>query len=406
MKTRFAICACFISGSILLAGCRGRETYEKPVTPVRVQAVEEYYPGGKNESGEKYSANIQSSMQVELAFKYGGYVAAIHQVRGADGGVRYVQEGDRVPKGAMLARLRTEDFNAKVRQAESQLAEAKSTIDANTAQQAEAEAALNQAKRDLDRATRLLENRSLTKPEFEAASTRVQMAQAKHDAVTAQKKVIEAKINGAQSLVAEAKLAESDAVLRAPMDCFLLKRLIEPGMLATPGRPAFILAGRNSVRALFGAPDTTIRNIRPGMQLSLTTDAAPGVEFKGWVSRISPAADPKSRVFEVEVTIPRPPEQLRLGMIATVTLPAANAGASLTVVPINAIVRLKQTAENYAVNVVTLEGGKQIVRQRPVKLGEAFGNMIAVTSGLSIGERVVVSGSAMMVDGDPVRVIQ
>lgn len=405
MKTRFVFCSCFIAGWLLLTGCRNRESYEKPITPVQVQEVREYYPGGQAGGEEKYSATIQSSMQVELAFKYGGYIASIHQVRGARGGVRYIQEGDRVPKGTVLARLRSEDFNAKVRQAESQLTEAQSTIAANAAQQAEAEAALAQAKRDLDRATRLLENKSLTRPEFEAARTRVEMAEAKVEAVKAQKSVIEAKIGGAQSLVAEAKLVEADTALRAPIDCFVLKRLVEPGMLAAPGRPAFILADRSSVRAVFGVPDTTIRNIRPGMQLGLTTDADPGVEFKGWVSKVSPAADPKSRIFEVEVTVPRTPEQLRLGMIATVSVPSASAAAPVTVVPINAIVRLKQTTDDYAVNVVKPEGGKQIVRQRPVKLGDAFGNMIAVTSGLSIGERVVTSGAAMMVDGDQVRVI-
>lgn len=405
MKIQSAICCCLVAGALLAGGCRSRETYEKPLTPVQVQEVREYYPGADGGTEEKYSATIQTSMQVELAFKYGGYVEAIQQVKGAQGVTRSIQEGDRVPKGAVLARLRGDEFTAKVRQAESQLAEAQSTMSANAAQQAEAEAALDQAKRDLQRATKLIESKSLTRPEFEAASTRVQMAQAKLEAVQAQKRVIEAKISGAQSLVAEARLAQSDAVLRAPIDSFVLKRLIEPGMLAAPGRPAFILADRRSVRAVFGVPDTTVRNIIPGMKLGLTTEAAPGVEFRGHVSKVSPAADPKSRVFEVEVTIPSAPEQLRLGMIATIALPSARPAASLTVVPINAVVRLKKSEDDYAVNVVRKEGGKDVVRQRPVKLGEAFGNMIAVTSGLSLGERVVVSGSALMVDGDQVRII-
>jgi multidrug efflux system membrane fusion protein len=129
------------------------------------------------------------------------------------------------------------------------------------------------------------------------------------------------------------------------------------------------------------------------------------MEFRGWISRISPAADPKSRVFDVEATIMRPPDQLRLGMIASLTLPTVRSSTPVTVIPINAIVRLKQTPEAYAVNVVTEQGGKQIARQRPVKLGEAFGNMIAVTDGVSLGERVIVSGAALMVDGEQVRVI-
>jgi multidrug efflux system membrane fusion protein len=156
---------------------------------------------------------------------------------------------------------------------------------------------------------------------------------------------------------------------------------------------------------MFGVPDLSLRNVRIGEPLTFTTEAVPGVEFRGWVSRISPAADPKSRVFDVEATIPRPPDQLRLGMIASLTLPTAKSAKPVTVIPINAIVRTRKDPESYAVNIVTEESGKQVARSRPVKLGEAFGNMIAVTEGVSIGDRVIVSGSALVVDGEQVRVI-
>jgi multidrug efflux pump subunit AcrA (membrane-fusion protein) len=66
---------------------------------------------------------------------------------------------------------------------------------------------------------------------------------------------------------------------------------------------------------------------------------------------------------------------------------------------------LKQAPESYAVNVVTEQAGKQIASQRPVKLGEAFGNMIAVTDGVSLGDRVIVSGAALIVDKEQVKII-
>ena len=319
--------------------------------------------------------------------------------------MRYVQEGDSVAKGTVLARLRNEDFASKVTLAEAQLADAQSTTATNRAQLSEAEAALRQAERDLDRATRLLESRSLTRPEFEGAKTKVELAQARAEAVRSQGKVIEAKISGAQALLGEAKLAEKDAVLIAPIDCYVLRRLVEPGALIIPGRPVFVVAERSSVKAMFGVPDLTVKNVKLGTPLTFTAEAVPGMEFRGWVSRISPAADPKSRAFDVEATISRPPAQLRLGMIASLTLPASKPSTATMVVPINAIVRPKQSPESYAVHVVTEQGGKQIARQRLIKLGEAFGNMIAVTEGVSLGDRVIVSGSALVVDGEQVRVI-
>jgi multidrug efflux system membrane fusion protein len=402
-NTRFAIG--IVIGAISLAACRGTEKYDKPIKPVRVQEVQYFYPGGDPGDGERYSANIVPSMQIELAFKYGGYVADINQVRDAGGRLRYVQEGDRVARGTILARLRSDDFAAKVKQAEAQLAEARSTLETNRAQLSEAEAALRQAERDLDRATKLMESRSLTKPEYEGARTKHELAQARVETVQAQSKVIQAKITAAEALVGEAKLAADDAVLRAPVDCFLLKRMVEPGALIVPGRPVFVITDRSSVKATFGIPDLKLKNVSLGTRVKMTTEALPGVEFGGSISRISPAADPKSRVFDAQITIFNPPAGLRLGMIASLTLPTAKSSTPVTVVPINAIVRLKQAEENYAVNVVTDQAGKQIVKQRPVKLGEAFGNMIAVTAGVSQGERVVVSGSAMMVEGEQVRVI-
>ncbi len=399
-KFRFAIWA--MTGAISLSGCRSAEKIEKPIKPVQVEQAQNYFPGGENSSGERYTANIMPSMQIELAFKNGGYISDIARVSGN----RYIQEGDVVAKGTVLARLRKEDFASKVSQAEALVAEAQSTTEANKAQLSEAEAAFRQAERDLNRATTLLENRSLTRPEFEGARTKHELAQARVEAVRAQSKVIEAKISGAQAILSEARLAQQDAALRAPFDCYVLKKMIEPGSVVAPGRPVFVVADRSSLKAIFGVPDLTVRNVKIGTQLKFTTEAIPDMEFSGWISRISPAADPKSRVFDVEATIPRPSRELRLGMIASLTLPAGRSSSPVLVVPINAIVRLKQSPENYAVNVVSDQAGKQVAQQRRVKLGQAFGNMIAVTEGISLGDRVIISGSAMIVDGEQVRVVQ
>jgi multidrug efflux system membrane fusion protein len=405
MKTNTRLVIGLLLCAVLPAGCRRAESRQKPIKPVQVREAQQYYPGGEGGDGERYSANILPSSQNELAFKYGGYLSEIHQVRGPNSRMRLVQEGDTVAKGTVLARLRNDDFEAKVKQAEAQLAEAQSTTETNRANLSEAEAALRQTERDLERATKLLEARSLTKPEYEGAKTKVELAQAKVEAIRSQSKVVQAKISGAQAILGEAKLAERDAVLLAPMDCYVLKRLVEPGALIVPGRPVFVVADRSSVKAMFGVPDLTLKSVKIGAPLTFTTEAIPGIEFRGWVSRISPAADPKSRVFDVEATIPRPPTQLRLGMIASLVLPTSKSAAPALVVPINAIVRPKQNPDSYAVHVVTEQVGKQIARQRLIKLGQAFGNMIAITEGVSLGDRVVVSGAALVVDGEQVRVI-
>lgn len=406
MQTSSFVITGIAAAAVLSSGCRRAETYQKPPTPVRTYTATRYLPSGSSEGGERYSASIRPAMQIDLAFKTGGYVSELHRVRGADNRIRNVQDGDFVAKGTVLARLRSDDFVAKVSQAESQLNEAQAAQATSNAQLKEVEAAFEQAQKDLDRTGRLLETRSITKPEYDAANTRHGMAQAKVEAARAQGGMMEAKISGAQALLSEAKLAQKDSVILAPMSCVVLRRNAEIGGLVGPGTPVFNVADLSTVKAVFGVPDTTVKHIRPGSVLRLSSEALPGVTFSGAITRVSPAADPRSRLFEVEISIPSPPPQLRPGMIASVELPADSAVDAAIVVPLNAIVRPKDHPESYAVSVVTSQDKKRIGRLRMVKLGEVHGNMIAVTEGLEAGEEVIISGPSMIADGEQVVVMR
>ncbi len=405
MQTSSFVIAGLAAASFLSSGCRGTKTYEKPPTPVRTYIVERYFPSGASEGGERYSASIRPAMQIDLAFKTGGYVSQLHAVRGADGRTRNVQDGDRVEKGTVLAQLRSEDFTNKVSQAESQRNEAIAANATSKAQLKEAEAALDHAQKDLDRATKLLEARSITRPEYDAAKTKHNMAQAKVEAARAQGDMMEAKISGAQALLSEVKLAQKDSVILAPMRCVVLRRNAEIGGLVGPGTPVFNVADLSTLKAVLGVPDTTVKNIRPGSVLKLSSEALPSVTFSGAITRVSPAADPRSRVFEVEITVLNPPPQLRPGMIASVELPT-DSGVEAIVVPLNAIVRPKDSPESYAVSVVTSQGNKRIGRLRTVKLGEVHGNVIAIIEGLKAGEEVIISGPSMIADGEQVVVMR
>lgn len=388
--------------------CNKATAYEKPLTPVRVTGAQKFQPAGSEGAGTRYSATIRPAAQLDLAFKTGGYLRELLQVRGADGRQRSVQEGDWVAKGTVLARLREDDFSNKLKAAESQVAEATATLNTAQAQLAEAEAASKQAQRDLERATALLEANSLTRPEFDAAKTRYETTQAKVEAARAQNQVINARINSAKTVQAEAQLAKNDAVIRAPFDCFVLKRNAEAGALIAPGAPLLTLTESASVRAVFGVPDVTVAKLKQGTALTLTTEALPGLEFRGWITRIAAAADARTRVFEVELTIPRPPSQLRAGMIASLVVPDTQAATqpAVTVVPLNAVVSDPNKPGSYTVVVIKQEQGKSVAHRRIVKLGEAYGNLVAVTEGIEAGDQVVIVGAALVKEGEQVRVTE
>jgi multidrug efflux system membrane fusion protein len=120
---------------------------------------------------------------------------------------------------------------------------------------------------------------------------------------------------------------------------------------------------------------------------------------------VFPAADSKSRAFNVEVTVANPEYLLRPNMIVSLRVGTRQAMTPQPVVPLNAVIKSKSNANSYAVIVVTEEGGRLLARLRDVKLGESFGNTVAVAEGLKPGDRVIITGGTMVNDGDQVKVI-
>src|SRR6201991_507174 len=107
---------------------------ENPAVPVKVAAVE-LNPGT---SELRYSATISPRTEVQLAFNVGGYVDALRKVRGVDGKLRDIQEGDVINVGTVLARVRQSDYQVKFKEAESQASQARSGINVSKAQYEEA----------------------------------------------------------------------------------------------------------------------------------------------------------------------------------------------------------------------------------------------------------------------------
>ena len=402
---------------------------EKLPVPVKVAAVEL----NTANSEARYSATIIPRTEVQLAFNVGGYVDALRQFRGVDGKMRDVQEGDRISVGTVLARVRQSDYQVKFKQAESQASEAKSGIDVSKAQYEEAvsgvasskaqvieaEAAYVKAKLDFDRAENLFANKSMTKADYDsaksqydmtsakvaAARSQVQVIQAQADSAKANIDVVKAKSQSAQAVVQETQIPLHDTELKSPLNGVVLEKSIEKGTLVSSGDKAFVVADTSSVKAVFGVADIALAEMKLGSKLSVESESMPGKEFQGQITSVFPAADSKNRAFNVEVTIANPDYMLRPNMIVSLSVGTKQQTSPQPVVPLNAVIKSKSNANGYAVIIVTDEGGRQLARFRDVKLGESFGNAVAVAEGLKPGDRVIITGGTMVNDGDQVKVI-
>jgi RND family efflux transporter MFP subunit len=431
MKWR-AINAVAVTSSLFLitivGGC-GHKEAEKRVVPVKVAAVE--LNAASTEA--RYSATIIPRTQVQLAFKVNGYVDALRKVRGVDGKMRDIQEGDRISIGTVLARVRQSDYQVKFKEAKSQASEARSGIDVSKAQYeealsgivsskaklVEAEADYLKAKLDFDRAENLFSSKSMTKADYDsakaqhdmtnakvaAARSQVQVIQAKADSAKANIDVVQAKSQSAQAVVQETQIPLHDTELKSPLNGVVLEKSIEKGTLVSSGDKAFVVADTSSVKAVFGVADVAVAEMKLGTKLSVESESMPGKEIQGEITSVFPAADSKNRAFNVEVTIANPEYLLRPNMIVSLRVGTQQAMTPQLVVPLNAVIKSKSNANGYAVIVVTEEGGRLLARLREVKLGESFGNAVAVAEGLKQGDRVIITGGTMVNDGDQIKVI-
>ena len=372
LQNRLWIAAIASFLTVIVAACKQEKTATSIPLPVRAAVVQLI----SQEASTKYSANIVPYAQVELSFKSNGYVEHLHQVKNPSGGTRNVDQGDWIPKGTALAVVSQQDYIDKVQQAQAQLARS----------QAEQE----KAKLSFERVSALYSTQSATKPDYDSAKAQL-------DSTTAS-------VSGAQAQISEAKVALDYCSLRAPFSGWLVKRSVDLGSLVGPATNGFTLADTSSVKAVFGVPDILITRVKPGQHLIVATDAL-SHSVEGRISAISPTADPKSRVFSVEVTIPNTRNELKSGMIASLSLDGPNLRQPALAVPLAAVIRDPARANGFAVMLV--EGTDDIVsaRLQPVELGDAFGNMIATKAGLSSGERVITTGVTLIKSGDKVRII-
>ena len=365
-----------LSLALVMAGCVSRKPIQQPPQGVQAQPIEATTAG--NGDGLRFSALVMPDSQVPLAFRISGYVVSLKQVRGQNGRLRDLAEGDHVNRGELLLRIRAAEYQDKVQQASSQ-------VDA-------AQAAALKAKLDYERVSRLYQSESITKPDFDAA-------RAQYDAT-------QAEVRAAQAQTSEARVALHDTSLVAPFSGDIVKKSVELGAFVGPGVPVFSVANTDKVKIVVGVPDTVVHSLKLGQAVEVSVDAFPGRAFSARITRMASAADPITRNFEVEVGIPNPDHLLKAGMIGSLQLIAgdqAKQQRSLTV-PLSSIVQASNG--KYGVFLVSKSSAGNIVRLRPVEVGDVEGTDIRVISGLTAGETVVTNGATLLKDGERVEVLK
>lgn len=337
----------------------------KIIVPVMVVVVGvlawRHFGAGRQDPGRiLLSGNIDVT-QVDMAFKIPGRLA-----------VRTVDEGDRIARGMLLARLDDTDQKLQVRKAAAELEYARAVVaelesgsrkqeiagaraelkQAKAAQQA-AESQLTLARADFDRYQAVFDEGGISRQAFESYRTRQETAQNGRDEAAA--RVIAARqrlslvkegprqetLSQARARVtaAEAALAlfqeqAAETEIYAPFDGIVLSKSAEPSAYLAPGMPVVTVAeiGKVWLRAFVSESD--LGRIRLGQSAAVSTDAYPGKTYPGRISYISSAAEftPKAvqtfeervnLMYRVKIDLANPDGELKPGMPADAVIDVA-----------------------------------------------------------------------------------
>jgi RND family efflux transporter MFP subunit len=300
---------------------------------------------------------VRLKSEVDLSFKVGGVVTAV-----------LVEEGAAVKKGQLLARLDPTEVDAALRQAKDGQAK---------------------ADRDLERVRRLHASGALPVVELQNAETGASLARASVDA---------------------AGFNAQRAAIFAPDDGRIERRLVEPGEIAAPGRPAFHVSGRSKGAIVrLGLTDRDVLRVREGDIARVVLDARPELQLTAKVTQIAGMASPGSGTFDVEVRLDALPEGLLSGLTAKVEIHHDEAVAA--VVSIGALVDGR--GDRAAVFVVDGDRARKV----PVRVAFLLGDRAALASsgesagaagiaGLAAETRVIEAGAAQLEDGARIRITQ
>ena len=328
---------------IALAACGGApaETAEPLPRPVRVAAVTQ----GAGEPPVVAIGSLSLREETRLSFKVGGVLRE-----------RPVREGERVRAGQRLAALDTAEVDASV---------------------AQARAAHEKALRDLERGRRLAADKVLSQQQVDDLATAETVARAQLRA---------------------AEFNRRHAIIVAPADGTVLRRVAETNELVAAGQPVLLLGAEDSGFVLrAGVTDAEVMRLRIGDPVRVQVDAWRGETFDGRISEIGGAADPRTGTFGIEIAVDPGARRLASGMIARAVIESH--GESRDYVPLDALV------EGDAQGTVLFLLDGQRVREQRVPVAFIHAGMAALGERLPAGSRVVTDGASYLRDGETVRII-
>jgi HlyD family secretion protein len=288
-----------------------------------------------------------------------------------------VRPGDKVFKNQVLISLDNRQLMSRLDQAKQTLKTAISGKEQAKQAVIAAKAAFTEAESDYKRTKIYFKSQAATSKDMEKAESAYLQAKASLNRIEETLSASESGIRQAEEIVKEAEIALGYTEISAPESGNVIKRLVEQGDLALPGKPLMILQTSGSLRLEAYVREGLIRKIQPGTALKVTITTF-NETATATVEEIIPYADPQTRTFLVKALLPRI-SGIYPGMFGKLLIPVKD--LQVVVIPKIAVRHIGQ------LELVTVKENN-VWKIRFIKTGKTFGDKIEVLSGLSGDETI------------------
>lgn len=372
---------------------------------------------------ESFYGLLEARATVDVSFQISGRISQL-----GPSPDKKLEANDLVNPGDVLALLEPLRYEAAVEQAKAGMKEAQAAMSSAQAIIADATARLQDAQNELNRLTRLRKENVANAREEEKAQLAVSIAQAAVDTAKAQYASAQAAYDSSKAASTMATVNLNDATLKAPI-CGLVSMVpVEMGQTVSPGQKIATIVDTTTVKLVLGVVERKLPLLKRGQDVAVNIQAlqaqsnilAQARELsqprQGKVTIVSPAADPVTGLFRVEIELDNADGMLRPGMIgkANVTVMERHVVA----IPADAAQRIGDQATAYFVanhykagldlgglGRAELDVHAPVARKvefTPLAFDKDYYLVADLPAGLS---RLVVEGQSRLVDGQPVMIL-
>ncbi len=338
--------------------------------------------------------------QANTVLNASGYVVAQRKAAVASKGTGRletlnVEEGTRVKKGQIIARLENADLQAGLNQAQAQVNTAKANLN-------QIEAEIRDVQLKHDRIKRLLQSKAVAQSDFDTVDAKLQQLLAGKSAAASQIKAAEAGLRAGQ-------VALDYTLIRAPFNGVILTKNADVGEVVAPfgssinAKAAVVtMADMDSLIVEADVSEINLEKVKKGQPCEIQLDSLPGMRFPGQVHMIVPTADRSKATVLTKVKFLEKDERILPEMsakVAFLTRQTTKEEKPRVAVPPSALVSKNGKTLVYRVE-------KEIVREIPVQKGPPLGDFIEIPQGLKPGELIVLKPHRNLRDGAKIKIAE